>query len=257
MLSTLLLGFLSDYTQVGYYTSAIKVSAIVLPIVTAMSPIMIARINTIKGEKGNQTEILQLLNKSFGYMMMLAVPATIGLMMIAPRFILLFFGVEFISATVSLQILSLLIVIIGLSNLFGIQVLVALGHEKKLLAAVLFGTISNFCLNLLLIGKYGSVGASVASVIAELMVSAAIFIFALKVMPVRINTESILQPILAALPIIPVSLLLSRIMEHNLNYLLMTVATGAIIYVGIMIIVFKNEQANQIVHSIIRKIKKR
>jgi O-antigen/teichoic acid export membrane protein len=256
MLSTLLLGFLSDYTQVGYYTSAIKVSKMILPIVTAMSFVIVARINTIKGEKDNQTEILRLLNNSFGYMMMLAVPATIGLMMIAPRFVPLFFGVEFIPATVSLQILSSLIVIIGLGNLFGTQVLVALRHEKKFLTAVLFGTISNFCLNLLLIGKYGSVGASVASVIAELIVTVATFIFALKVISVRISTEKIFQPILAALPIIPVSLLVNRITEHNLSYLLVTVTTSAIIYAGIMIVVFKNEQAKQIVHAVVRKIKK-
>jgi O-antigen/teichoic acid export membrane protein len=256
MLSTLLLGFLSDYTQVGYYTSAIHVSKAVLPIVTAMSLVMVARINTVKGEKDNQTEILRLLNNSFEYMMMLAIPATIGLMVIAPRFVPLFFGAEFIPATVSLQILSSLIVIIGLSNLFGIQVLVALGHEKKFLTAVLFGTVSSFCLNLLLIGKYGSVGASVASVIAELMVTATTFIFALKVIPVRINTRSIFQPILAALPIIPVSLLVNRITGHNLSYLLVTVTTSAIIYVGIMIGVFKNEQTNQIIHAVVRKIKK-
>jgi O-antigen/teichoic acid export membrane protein len=257
MLSTLLLGFLSDYTQVGYYTSAIKISNMILPIVTAMSPVMIARINTIKGEKDSRTEILRLLNNSFGYMMMLAIPATIGLMMIAPRLVPLFFGAEFIPVTVSLQVLSLLISIIGISNFFGWQVLVTLGHEKKFLIAVLFGTASNFCLNLLLIGKYGSAGASVASVIAEVMVTTTTFIFALKVIPFRINTGSIFQPILAALPIIPVSLLLSRIMEHNLSYLLMTVATSTIIYAGIMTAVFKNEQANQIVHSILGKIKKR
>jgi O-antigen/teichoic acid export membrane protein len=255
MLSTLLLGFLSDYTQVGYYTSAIKVSKIILPIVTAMSPVMVARINTIKGEKDNRTEILRLLNNSFGYMMILAVPATIGLMMIAPRFVPFFFGAEFIPATVSLQILSLLIIIIGISNLFGIQVLVALGHEKKFLIAVLFGTVSNFCLNLLLIGKYGSLGASIASVIAEIMVSAAIFIFALKVFPVRIDTGNIFQPILASLPIIPVALLVDRITEHNLSYLLVTVATSVIIYAGIMITAFKNEQMNQISRAIADKIR--
>jgi O-antigen/teichoic acid export membrane protein len=256
MLSTLLLGFLSDYTQVGYYTSATKISRIILPIVTAMSPVMVARINTVRGEKDSQKKILRLLNNSFGYMMMLAMPATVGLMMIAPHFVPLFFGAEFVPATVSLQILSLLIVIIGLSNFFGIQILVAMGYEKKFLTAVLFGTASNFCLNLLFIGKYGSVGASVASIIAELMVTVAAFIFALKVIPVRINIGSIFQPILAAMPIIPVSLLVNRITEYNLSYLLVTVVTSTIIYVSIMTVVFKNEQANQIVHSVIRRIKK-
>jgi O-antigen/teichoic acid export membrane protein len=256
MLSTLLLGFLSDYMQVGYYTSAIKISTMILSIVTAMSPVMIARINTLKGEKDNQEEILRLLNNSFGYMMMLAVPATIGLIMIAPRFVPLFFGAEFIPATVLLQILSLLILIIGISNLFGWQVLVAMGHEKKFLVAVLFGTVSNFCLNVLLAGKYGAVGASVASVAAEIMVTVATFIFALKVVPLRIHTGSVFQPVLAALPIIPVSLFFDRVMEHNLSYVSATVATSAVLYAVIMTTVFKNEQASRITHSIIRKIKK-
>jgi O-antigen/teichoic acid export membrane protein len=257
MLSTLILGFMSDYTQVGYYTSAIKVSKMILPIVTAMSPVMVARINTVRGEKNNEQEILRLLNSSFGYMMMLAVPATVGLMMIAPRFVPLFFGEEFIPATASLQILSLLIIIIGLSNLFGIQVLVATGHEKKFLIAVLCGTVSNFCLNILLVGKYGSIGASAASVLAETMVTAATFIFALKIIPVRINTENIFQPVLAALPIIFVSLIFSRAIEQNVNYLLVTAVTGSVIYAFIMIFLFKNEQANQILHSITGKIRKR
>jgi O-antigen/teichoic acid export membrane protein len=256
MLSTLMLGFMSDYTQVGYYTSAIKVSKMILPIVIAVSPVMIARINSIKGERDSQKEILRLLNNSFGYMMMLAVPATIGLIVIAPRFVPLFFGAEFIPATASLQLLSLLIVIIGISNLFGWQALVAMGHEKKFLMAVLFGTVSNFCLNLLLAGKYGSVGASVASVVAEIMVTVSTFVFALKVIPVRINTGNIFQPILAALPIIPISFFLNQIMKDNISYLLVTVVASAIIYAGIMIVVFKNEQASQIIYSVVRRIKK-
>jgi O-antigen/teichoic acid export membrane protein len=255
MLSTLLLGFLSDYTQVGYYTSAIKVSNIILPVVTSMAPVMIARINTIRAEKGSQEQILQLLNNSFGYMMMLAVPATIGLMSVAPRFVPLFFGAEFISATVSMQLLSLLIIIIGLSNLFGIQVLVALGHEKKLLISVLLGTVSNFCLNLLLIGPYGSLGASVASVIAEISVTVATIVFALKVIPVRINIKSIYQPVVAALPIIPVSLGCNRIFEHNLSCLLVTVVISGILYSIIMSYIFKNKQVNQITCLISEKNK--
>ncbi|MDR2406487.1 MAG: flippase [Bacteroidales bacterium] len=256
MLSTLILGFMSDYTQVGYYTSANKISRIITIVVTSISPVMIARINTIKGKKDNQSEILQLLNNSFGYMMMLAVPATIGLIVVAPRFVPLFFGVEFIPATVSLQLLSLLIVIIGLSNLFGIQVLVAMGHEKKLLIAVLFGAVSNFCLNVLLAGKYGSVGASVASIITETMVTTVTFIFALKITPIHIKIGNIFQPILASLPIIKVSLFANHVIEDKLIYLSITIVISGILYSIIMIFVFKNEQAIQIAHSIATQIKK-
>jgi O-antigen/teichoic acid export membrane protein len=252
MLSTLLLGFLSDYTQVGYYTSAIKVCNIILPVVTSMAPVMIARINTIRGEKDDQEQILQLLNSSFGYMMLLAIPATVGLMSVASRFVPFFFGADFIPATVSMQLLSLLIIIIGLSNLFGIQVLVALGHEKKLLISVLLGTISNLCLNLMLIGPYGSLGASVASIIAEILVTTATITFAMKVIPVRINIKNIYQPIVSALPIIPISYILSNTIRYNLVYLLTVVMASGIFYAFIMLIIFRNEQANRIFQSVFR-----
>jgi O-antigen/teichoic acid export membrane protein len=256
MLSTLLLGFLSDYTQVGYYTSAIKAGTIILPIITAMSPVIVARINTIKEAKDSQVEILRLLNNSFGYMLMLAIPATIGLIMTAPHFVPLFFGEEFGPAAVSLQILSPLIVIIGLSNLFGMQVLMAMGHEKKLLVAVLFGVVSNCCLNVWLAGRYGSVGASVASVMAEIIVTVATFIFALKILPVRINIRYILQPVLAALPIIPISLFVNHIVERRLSCLSITIVASVIVYAVVMIAVFKNEPACQVVRTVIKKIKK-
>jgi O-antigen/teichoic acid export membrane protein len=257
MLSTLLLGFMSDYTQVGYYTSAIKVSKIILPIVTSMSLVMVARINTIKGENNSHEEVSRLLNRSFEFMMMLAIPATIGLMVIAPRFVPLFFGAEFIPATDSMQLLSLLILIIGLSNLFGIQALISMGHEKKFLIAVLFGTVSNFCLNLLLIGKYGAFGASAASVIAEIIVTVTTFIFAAKVIRIRINSKGIFQPIAAALLIIPVSMFFDHIITQDASYLFATSVTSGFIYAIVMVFIFKNEQANQIVHSVVKKIHKR
>ena len=255
MLSTLILGFLSDYTQVGYYTSAMKASTIVLPIVTAMSPVMVARINTIRGEKDSQKEIMRLLNNSFGYMMMLAVPATIGLIMVAPRFVPLFFGAEFIPATASLQLLSLLIVIIGLSNLFGWQALFAMGYEKKILITTLFGTITNICLTVLFVPRYGSLGASFAYVITEIIVTIMVILFALNVLPIYISKKYIYQPLLASLPIIPISLLCNTI-EYNLIFLLTILVASGLLYMFIMVFVCKNEQANQIFMSIIRKLER-
>jgi O-antigen/teichoic acid export membrane protein len=219
-----------------------------------MAPVMVARINTIRGEKDNQKEILRLLNNSFGYMMMLAVPATIGLIMVAPRFVPLFFGEEFIPATISLQILSFLILIIGISNLFGWQVLFAMGYEKKILKTTLFGAISNICLSILLVRQYGSLGASVAYVITEIIVMIMVIVFALHIMPMHINKKNIYQPLLASLPIILVSLF-CNIIEYNLNYLLATIVISGTLYISILLFVFKNESAKQLLLFLIRKIK--
>jgi O-antigen/teichoic acid export membrane protein len=257
MLNTLMLGFLSDYTQVGYYTSSIKMSKLILPVVTSMSPVMIARINTIKGDGGNKKQIAALLNRSFMIIMILAVPAVIGLITITSRFVPFFFGTEFIPAISSMKLLALLIVIIGISNLFGIQVLVALGHEKKFFSAVLMGTVSSFILNVLLIRRHGSLGASIASVLSEIIVTIAAILFASKVISIHIDMKSIYQPIIAAIPIIPVSIWFDSVMRHTSGYLFATITTSSIIYVGFMLFVFKNELMNSIVHSLVGKIIKR
>lgn len=257
MLNTLMLGFLSDYTQVGYYTSSIKMSKVILPVVTSMSPVMIARINTIKGDGGNKKQIVELLNRSFMIIMILAIPAVIGLIAITSRFVPFFFGTEFIPAISSMKLLALLIVIIGMSNLFGFQVLVALGHEKKFLSAVLLGTFSSFILNVLLIRRYGSLGASIASVLSEIIVTIVAILFASKVISIHIDMKSIYQPIIAAIPIVPISLWFDSVIQHTSGYLFATIITSAIVYVGFMLFVFKNEQMNSIVHSLVRKAIKR
>jgi hypothetical protein len=61
---------------------------------------------------------------------------------------------------------------------------------------------------------------------------------------------------LAALPIIPVLLFFNRVIEQSLSYLSATVATSAVLYAIIMITVFKNEQARQILHVIVEKTRK-
>jgi O-antigen/teichoic acid export membrane protein len=253
MLNTLLLGFLSNYTQVGYYASAMKICRLILDIIIAISPVVIARINTIKGEKDNQKEILRLLDNSFGYMMMLAIPATIGLIVIAPRFVPLFFGEEFTPATISLQLLSLLIVLVSLSSLFGWQILFTMGYEKKILYATLIGCISDICLSTLLV-HHGSFGVSVAYIITEIIIAIMIIRFASRIMPIHINKRNIYHPLLAGLSIIIVSLFFDTI-EHNFIYMLLTVVVSGILYISVLLFILKNELANNLLMLFINKIK--
>jgi O-antigen/teichoic acid export membrane protein len=256
MLSAIILGFMSNYTEVGYYTSAIKISNMILPIVTAMSPVVIARINTLKGSQGNnRNEIIRLLSNSFEYMMMLAIPASIGLIVIAPRFVPLFFGAEFIPSTLPLQLLSLLIIIIGISNLFGWQVLVAMGYEKKFLVAVLIGTVSSFILNLLLDGKFGAMGATTASIIAEIFVTIATIAFAYKILPVKIKLKNIYQPMVACFPVVVIGIICNNLIINNLIHILTTIILGGLVYGSIMICTFKNEQMNNILSSVIKRFR--
>ena len=95
---------------------------------------------------------------------------TIGVIVIAPTFVPLFFGDKFINAILPLQVVIGIVTAIGFNNLLGVQVLIGLGKDKMFLNAVLVGTFLNFFLNLLLIPYIGAVGAAIASVTAETLI---------------------------------------------------------------------------------------
>lgn len=254
MLDTLMLGFMSSYAEVGYYTSAMKISRVAMPLVTAMSPVIFARVSILK-EQGDFNQIRSVLQNSFLYMYTLAIPLTIGLIVIAPKFVPFFFGIDFMPTIVPLQLLSLLVLIIGMSNVYGSQLVQAMGYDRQFLWVVLIGTIINFGLNMILIFPLGAIGASVASIISELTVLIAMVVFSRKILKLKFEFKAISQPVIASLPILIVGLLLYWIGVETLEYLVIVITLSILFYVGIMYFVFKNETVSVVVQSMICKIR--
>ena len=59
------------------------------------------------------------------------------------------------------------LLLIGLTNIMGIQILVPLGREKMVLYSEIAGVIVDVVLNVLLIPKYASAGAAIGTLAAE------------------------------------------------------------------------------------------
>lgn len=184
LLDTLMLGFLANYTEVGYYNSAVQISKNILPITTSLSAVALPRLASLSQNK-NCEVINELMNKSLSIVAFLCFPIAIAIYILAPTFIPLFFGSLYEGAIIPLRIVILVVVAIGFNNIYGVQVLVGLGKDKLFLYSVLVGTISNFLLNLLLIPNYGSIGASIASVSAETFVLIICYVFVKRYTQIR------------------------------------------------------------------------
>ena len=169
MLDTLMLGFMTDYSEVGFYNNATHISKNLLPIVTSLAAVAMPRLSNYM-KNGKWDEIQTLIDKSFAVVSFLCFPVAFGVIAIAPTFVPLFYGELYYGTILPLQIIVLVVVAIGLNNLSGVQILVGLGHDKLFLYSVLIGMVTNFLLNLTLIPNYGAVGASIASVIAETLI---------------------------------------------------------------------------------------
>ena len=224
----------SDYEN-GYYEQAMKISKMVLTIVTALGTVMVPRIGH-HFSNGEMDKVKELMLRSYRFVWFLGLPLTIGLFLCAPNMVPWFFGSDFIPAIPLLQILAVLVVIIGLSNVTGIQYLVPTKREKYLTISVVVGATVNLLLNIVLIIKFQAIGAAIASVIAELAVTITQLIFVRKEISVfAILSQGVkyfIAVVIMAVILEPMMIFLS---PSVLNTMLMVLA-GVFAYIGTLLI---------------------
>ena len=168
---TMLGNMLSDKSEVGYYEQSQKIVKLLLSIITSMGTVMTPRMANIYSN-GKSNELKQHLKDSFHFVFLLSIPIVLGLISISDKFVPIFLGNGFEKTATLIKITSPIILIIGLSNLVGMQYLLPTKRTKSFTISVVSGAIINFILNLLLIKNYTSIGAAIATIIAEISVTA-------------------------------------------------------------------------------------
>lgn len=160
----------SEY-QNGYYEQATKIINIVKSFVfAAVNSVMGARISYLFAEK-RYDEIKRKIARSMNFIYLFAFGSMFGIVGIASKFVPVFFGDGYEPVVSLLYCMVPLVLIIGTSNCLGSQYFTPSGQRKRSAKVIVLGSAINLCLNLLLIPRFASYGATVASVIAELTIA--------------------------------------------------------------------------------------
>ena len=152
--------------SVGYYDQGQSISKMPLVVASSLSTVLLPRISN-EYAKGNMDSVKKYLNRSTSFMLIIAFPLTLGLVGISDSFIPWFLGEEFIPCIPVLQILSIAILPVSLSNVTGIQYLTAFNRTRELTVSYTAAALLDIVLNFLLIPIIGIYGAAVGTVIAE------------------------------------------------------------------------------------------
>ena len=197
-IDTVMLGFMTNYEDVGFYNCATHISKAILPIVTSLSAVAIPRVSVLNNSN-SWDEINNLMNKSFSIVGFLSFPIVFGVIVISPVLVPLFFGELFNGTILPLQILIMNVVIIGFNNITGMQLLIGLGYDNLYFYSVLVGTFTNIILNLILIPYWSAVGAAIASVFSELIVLSVMLFYVYRKTSFRvsIHKELLLDALIA------------------------------------------------------------
>ena len=168
-LDVVMLRFMQGNTEVGYYNAAIKVKTILVTLITSLGTVLLPRLSYyIKKEKID--DFYRMIGKAVNFVVIAGLPLTIYFMLYAGESIQFLAGEGYGGAILPMVILMPTVLLIGISNITGIQILTPQNLEQQVLNSIVCGAVVDFLLNLILIPRMASSGAALATTIAELVV---------------------------------------------------------------------------------------
>lgn len=251
-LDRIMLGYMMTTTvESGYYEQARKITTLVVGLIISINSVMMPRIANlfIKQEKNR---IIYYYQKSFKTVLLIMIPACVGLFLISDNFVLWFFGPDYVKTAELIKMSSLLIVFMCIGNFVGVQYLTPTGQQNKMTVAYIIAAVSNIVLNALLIPQLASVGAMAASIVAE-FISCALQMYWLMRSEYCFNAfEQIWKYVIATVGM-TLAILLSHIV-WNITGIMSTcldVVLGGIVYIAILFLV-KEKIVITVINRLIR-----
>ena len=166
MLDKVMLGNLANEAEVGMYDNSQKIIKIAITIVTTLASVTIPKMANLY-KNGQLEEFSKNVYKSFSFVSFLAFPMAFGLIGICRNFIPWFYGPGFERIEPMFYFGSWLMITLAWSSIVGTQVLISMKRDKQFTIAVTIGAAMNIVFNFILIRKFGGVGTTISSVIAE------------------------------------------------------------------------------------------
>ena len=168
-LDTVMLGFMATDTDVGYYNAAVKIKGILVSIVTSLGTVLLPRVSYYI-QRGEVKEFRRITRKALNFVLLMAMPLLIYFIYFAKEGIIFLSGNDYVGSIVPMQVIMPTLLLIGITNILGIQILVPTGREKIVLYSEIVGAIVDIIFNALLIPAYASTGAAIGTLIAEFAV---------------------------------------------------------------------------------------
>lgn len=165
-LDIVMLGFMSNDRQTGYYSVAVKMKNLFVSLVTALGTVLLPRA-CYYVENEMDREFTESLKKAFQFVMLSSLPLVVFFMIEATDTIGFLAGEKFMDGVQSMRIILPTVFLIGCSNLIGMQILIPMGLEVCTIFSVITGAVIDLLLNMILIPQTGAVGAATGTLAAE------------------------------------------------------------------------------------------
>ncbi|MFY1045483.1 flippase [Chryseobacterium sp. GP-SGM7] len=177
--NVVILGFFANTKDLGYFTTSqnflnIVTSVVSIPLSNALYP-FIGKAYAKSDENG-----LLIVKKIFPFVFYITFIASLGVLIFTPILINIFYGNKYENSILPLKIMSFLPFIIGMSNVFGIQIMLNMRLDKLFFKITLAASVIGVSLNYFMSKYFGYIGTAWNIVIVESFVTILMYIVLVK-----------------------------------------------------------------------------
>lgn len=252
-----MLGFLKNNYIVGIYSISAKIYGMVGPMLSATMAVTIPRLAMLMGQ-GKMSNYKQLFKKLLQTMILIVLPAVVGLMMTSKNIVLIIAGGEYLRSATPLSILSIALFFGTLNTIFVECVLIPAKRERATLITAVIAAITNLLLNFVLIPHYSEVGTAMTTVIAECLSMLMNFYFSRDIIGEIFLAKGFwkenLNIVIGTIAIWLVCILIKSLIYSNIIQLIISIICSCVIYI-LILYVLRNKLVVGTVNNIYDHIK--
>ena len=254
-LDKVMLGFMIDdnNVSVGIYDASVKIYRVFIALITALGAVLLPRISYYFQQK-KLDEIKALISKGVNLVFTLSIPVVIFFAFYSKEAIILFCGENFADSVLPLQIMLPAVLFVGLSNITGIQMLVAMGREKLVVLSTSIGAVIDFVLNIILIPYWGVAATAFSTLAAEFAILVVQIIILREYIPVLLKGVKILKLLTIGLVLAAVAYAFTFVNLSNFLILLCAGSAFAVIYF-IILLLFKEPMLLDLLKALLNLLK--
>lgn len=253
---TTILGLLTDEYYTGLYSAASKLYTVVKSVISSIIIVTIPRFSYYFSND-RHSDFEALLNQICKVVLLLAIPASVGVFILSEDIIVVLSGETFMEAGSALRILSIAILFIAASWIEAQCVLIPMKKEKWVLRVTVVAAILNVMLNLLLVKRWKHNAAAFTTVISEAAVAIAYALIIKKKVRLCGVSRQFIHAVIASGGM-AIYLLAARAWETGaLLNLFLKITVGIVVYYAVLLVMddeLTKQLTKEVLHRFMKKI---
>ncbi len=257
VMDKIMLGNLSNMSQVAYYEYGEKITTIAVSAITALGTVMLPQISYLLAN-GEHEKSQQYIRKSMSFSVMISSAMAFGIAAIADDFAIWFYGEQFAASGNVMKGLSITVIFISCANVIRTQYLIPAKKDKTYINSVILGAVCNLIINYLLIPYFDAMGAVIGTIAAEFVVMFYQLMAVKKELPLSTYfKECYMFVIIGMVMFVCVSIVDNVLMINIFAKLLCEIVVGVIAYMTLALLYAKryNDSLFRSMMSVIPKMK--